>query len=182
MTAVQMRRLLGRMFGMLAGMQTMTMREVRMVAGCLVIARLGMLRCFAMMLRGRIEVLGCFVVMVMNFVLIAHGSLRYLLRGSLHDRSEPVHDSEKQCHLRDPRRGIGRRVPLKASTKFSPDTTLRYDFDGRPVLTASTAEIAASRRFEVAPSSSSRPARSTSLFFTDTPASRHFCLRAAIFS
>ena len=111
MTAVQMRRLLGRMFGMLAGMQTMTMREVRMVAGCLVIARLGMLRCFAMVLRGRIEVLGCFAVIVMSFVLIAHGSLQYLLRGSLHDRSEPVHDSEKQCHLRDPRRGIGRLVP-----------------------------------------------------------------------
>jgi hypothetical protein len=101
-TAVQMRRFLGCMFSVLAGVQTMTVREVRMVASRLVIARLGMLRRFAMMLGGRIEVLGCFVMMVMNFVLIAHGSLRYLLRGSLHDRSEPVHDSEKQCHLRAP--------------------------------------------------------------------------------
>jgi hypothetical protein len=46
-----------------------------------------------MMLRGRIEVLGCFVMMVMNFVLIAHGSLRYLQRGSIHNRNEHHHDS-----------------------------------------------------------------------------------------
>lgn len=58
----------------------------------------------------------------------------------------------------------------------------RYDFAGRPVLTVSTAEIAASRRLDVVDSSRSRPARSISLFFADTPASRHFCLSAAIFS
>lgn len=177
-----MRCLLGGMLGVLARMQAMTVREMRMMAGRLVIARLGMLRCFAMVPGGRIEVLGCFVVMVMNFVLIAHGSLRYLLRGPLHDRSEPVHDSEKQCHLRDPRRGIRRGATLQVNAKCAADTTLRYDCVGRPVLTVSSAAIAASRRFDVAPSSSSRPARSTSLFFTDTPASRHFCFRAAILS
>jgi hypothetical protein len=80
MAAVQMRRLLGRMLGVFAGVQTVTMGEMRMMACSLVIAFLGMLRCFAMMLGGRIKVLGCFVVMVMNFVLIAHGSLRYVQR------------------------------------------------------------------------------------------------------
>jgi hypothetical protein len=35
-----------------------------------------MLRGFAMMLGGGIEMFGCFVVVMMNFVLIAHGSLR----------------------------------------------------------------------------------------------------------
>jgi hypothetical protein len=101
-TAVQMRRFLGCMFSVLAGVQTMTVREVRMVASRLVIARLGMLRRFAMMLGGRIEVLGCFVMMVMNFVLIAHGSLQYLQRGSIHNRREHHHSSEVQCHLREP--------------------------------------------------------------------------------
>lgn len=124
-----MRRLLGGMLGVLAGMQTMTMREMRMVAGRLVIARLGMLRGFAMMLRGGIEVLGCFVVMLMNFVLIAHGSLRLLLRGSLHDRSEPFHDSEMQCHLRDLHRGIRRQDLRAADTKRG-----RYD----PYVTTSS--------------------------------------------
>jgi hypothetical protein len=109
-TAVQMRRFLGCMFSVLAGVQTMTVREVRMVASRLVIARLGMLRRFAMMLGGRIEVLGCFVMMVMNFVLIAHGSLRYLQRGSLHSRSERHHDSEMRCHLREPDRAIAKAL------------------------------------------------------------------------
>jgi hypothetical protein len=44
------------MFSVLTGVQTMTVREVRMVASRLMIARLGMLRRFAMMLGGRI---GC---------------------------------------------------------------------------------------------------------------------------
>jgi hypothetical protein len=80
MAAVQMRRLLGRMLGVFAGVQPVTMGKVRMVACSLVVALFSMLRCFAMMPGGRIEVLGCFVVMVMNFVLIAHGSLRCVQR------------------------------------------------------------------------------------------------------
>ena len=80
MAAVQVRCFLGRVFSVLARVQPMTMRQVGMVARTLVIAGFGVLGCFAMMLGGRIKVLGCFVVMVMNFVLIAHGSLRYVQR------------------------------------------------------------------------------------------------------
>ena len=50
MAAMQMRRLLGRMLGVLASVQPGAMGEMRMVACCLVIACLSMLRCFAMML------------------------------------------------------------------------------------------------------------------------------------
>ncbi len=102
MTAVQVHRFLGCVFSVLARVQPVTMRQVSMVARSLVVASLRVLGCFAMMLRGRIEVLGCFVMMVMNFVLIAHGSLQYLQRGPIHNRSERHHDSEMRCHLREP--------------------------------------------------------------------------------
>jgi hypothetical protein len=103
---MQMRCLLGRVFSVLARVQPVTMRQVCMVACTLVVACLGMLGRFAMMLRGRIEVLGCFVMMVMNFVLIAHGSLQYLQRGPIHNRSERHHDSEMRCHARELHRRI----------------------------------------------------------------------------
>ena len=108
--AVQVRCLLGRVFSVLARVQPVTMRQVSMVARSLVVAALRVLGCFAMMLRGRIKVLGCFVVMVMNFVLIAHGSLQYLQRGSIHNRSERHHDSEVRCHLREPDRAIAKAL------------------------------------------------------------------------
>src|SRR5579864_7564885 len=57
-----------------------------------------------------------------------------------------------------------------------------YDLAGRPVLTVSTAETAASSRLDGADSRSNSPARNNSLFFTDTPASRHFSFKAAIFA
>jgi len=101
-TAVQVRCLLGRVFSVLARVQPVTMRQVSMVARSLVLASLRVLGCFAMMLRGRIEVLGCFVMMVMNFVLIAHGSLQYLQRGPIHNRSRRHHNSDMRCHLREP--------------------------------------------------------------------------------
>jgi len=100
--AVQVRRLLGRVFSVLARVQPVTMRQVSMVACSLVVAAFRVLGRFAMMLRCRIEVFGCFVMMVMNFVLIAHGSLQYLQRGPIHDRSGHHHDSEMRCHLREP--------------------------------------------------------------------------------
>jgi hypothetical protein len=99
---MQVHCLLGRVFSMLVRVQPVTMRQVSMVARTLVVASLRVLGCFAMMLRGRIEVLGCFVMMVMNFVLIAHGSLQYLQRGPIHNRSRRHHDSEMRCHLREP--------------------------------------------------------------------------------
>jgi len=108
--AVQVRCLLGRVFSVLARVQPVTMRQVGMVARTLVVAGFGVLGCFAMMLRGRIKVLGCFVMMVMNFVLIAHGSLQYLQRGSIHNRSERHHDSEMRCHLREPDRAIAKAL------------------------------------------------------------------------
>lgn len=98
---------------MLARVQPVTMRQMSMVARRLVVAALCVLGCLAMMLRGRIEVLGCFVMMVMNFVLIAHGSLQYLQRGSIHNRSEHHHDSEMRCHLREPRHGIAKALLLQ---------------------------------------------------------------------
>src|SRR5258708_28464054 len=55
-----------------------------------------------------------------------------------------------------------------------------YDFAGRPVLTASTADTASARRFAEAAASNSKPARRSSLFLTCTPASRHRCLSSAI--
>ncbi|QIE26653.1 hypothetical protein SBC1_40710 (plasmid) [Caballeronia sp. SBC1] len=99
---MQVRCLLGRVLSVLARVQPMTMCQVSMVARRLVVASLCVLGCFAMMLRSGIEVLGCFVMMVMNFVLIAHGSLQYLQRGSIHNRREHHHSSEVQCHLREP--------------------------------------------------------------------------------
>jgi hypothetical protein len=105
-----MRCLLGRVFSVLERVKMVAMGQVSMVARNFVIIGLRVLGCFAMMLRGRFEVLGSFVMMVMNFVLIAHGSLRYLQRGSIHNRSERHHDSEMRCHLREPDRAIAKAL------------------------------------------------------------------------
>jgi hypothetical protein len=115
--AVQMRCLLGRVFSVLERVKMVAMGQVSMVARNFVIIGLRVLGSFAMMLRGRFEVLGSFVMMVMNFVLIAHGSLRCLQQGSIQNRSEPDHDSEIQCHLRDPDHGIGKaEQPISRNT------------------------------------------------------------------
>lgn len=67
--------LLGRMLGVFDRMQLVAVREVRMMAGRLVIALLGMLGGFTMML-GRFFQMFCrFVVMMMNLVLSVHATL-----------------------------------------------------------------------------------------------------------
>jgi hypothetical protein len=67
--------LLGSVFGVFDRVQLVAVGQVRMVAGLVVIACLGMFGCCAMVLGGLVEVLGGFVMVVMNFVLVAHGKL-----------------------------------------------------------------------------------------------------------
>lgn len=86
--AVQVHGLLRCMLSMFAGVQSMAMGYMGMMACLRVIAGLGMLCRFAMMFRGSIEMLGRFFVMMMNFVLVAHGNLQCLQRGSIHRRTE----------------------------------------------------------------------------------------------
>jgi hypothetical protein len=86
--AVQVRSLLRRMLSMFAGVQSMTMGHMGMMACFRVVTGFGTLRRFAMMFRSSIEMPGCFVVMVMNFVLVAHGNLQCLQRGSIQRRTE----------------------------------------------------------------------------------------------
>jgi hypothetical protein len=77
---VQVSRLLGRVFSMFGCMQAMSVGDMSVVACCLVVARISVFGSFPMMLGSCIEVLGRFGVVMMNFVLVAHGSLR-LLKG-----------------------------------------------------------------------------------------------------
>jgi hypothetical protein len=86
--AVQVHGLLRCMLGMFAGVQPMAMGNMGMMTCLPVIAGLGMLCRFAMMFRSSIEMLGRFFVMVVNFVLVAHGNLQCLQRGSIHRRTE----------------------------------------------------------------------------------------------
>jgi hypothetical protein len=65
---------LGSVFGMLDRMQLVTMRDMRVMACRFMIARLGMLCRFAMMLGRFFQMLCSFVVMMMNLVL-AHANL-----------------------------------------------------------------------------------------------------------
>ena len=59
--------------GVLDGMQFMAMGQVRMMARLFVMAGFRMLGRFAMVLGSLFKVLGCFVVVMMDFVLVAHG-------------------------------------------------------------------------------------------------------------
>jgi hypothetical protein len=79
--AVQVSRLLGRVFSVFGCMQAVSMGDMSVVACCLVVARISMISRFPMMLGSCIEMLGRFGVVMMNFVLVAHGSLR-LLKGA----------------------------------------------------------------------------------------------------
>ncbi len=62
------------------------------------------------------------------------------------------------------------------------DGKKRYALAGRPVLTSSTAETASTSPFSSFAASSSKPARSSSLFFACTPADKQRCLSSAIFA
>ena len=73
------RVLLGRVLGVLDGVQLVSVREVRMVARLLVVARFGVMRGLAMMLGGVLVVLGGFLVMLMD-VVVAHGVLLSVMR------------------------------------------------------------------------------------------------------
>jgi hypothetical protein len=66
--------LLRGMFGVLDRMELVAMRKVRMMACRVVVAGLGMLCRFAMMLGCLVQMLCSFVVMMMNLVL-AHATL-----------------------------------------------------------------------------------------------------------
>jgi len=76
------------------------------------------------------------------------------------------------------------KILIVATTPFDgrDSNAAHFDFGGRPVLTGSTALTAARRRFVGSDASRRSPARTSSLFFTATPASRHRCLSTASFS
>jgi hypothetical protein len=78
MSVVRVHLLLGGVFGVLDRVQLVAMRQVRVVTGFFVLAGFCVLGCFAVMACGLIEVLGRFMVVMMNFVLVAHGKLLHL--------------------------------------------------------------------------------------------------------
>jgi hypothetical protein len=65
----------GRVLGVFDGMQLVTMRDMRVVAGRHMVARLVVFRRFAVMMRGVIQMLGGFMVMMMRRMFFAHGLL-----------------------------------------------------------------------------------------------------------
>jgi hypothetical protein len=66
---------LGRVFGVFDGVQLVTMRDMRVVAGRHVVARLMVFRRFAVMMRRVLQVLGSFMMMMMCRMFFAHGLL-----------------------------------------------------------------------------------------------------------
>jgi hypothetical protein len=73
------RVLLGRVLGMLDGVQLVAVRKVRVVARLLMVARFSVVGGLAMMLGGVLVVLRGFVVMMMD-VVVAHGVLLSMMR------------------------------------------------------------------------------------------------------
>jgi hypothetical protein len=65
----------GRVFGVFDGVQLVAMRDMRVVAGCHVVARLMVFCRFAVMMRRVVQMLGGFVVMMMRRMFFAHGLL-----------------------------------------------------------------------------------------------------------
>lgn len=72
---VLVRVLLGGVFGVFDCVKLVTVGKVRVVAGLVVIACLGMFGCCAMVPGGLVEVFGSFMMVMMNFVLVAHCKL-----------------------------------------------------------------------------------------------------------
>ncbi len=70
--AVRLGVVLGRVLGMFQCVELMSVRDVRVVAGRDVIARLMVLRRFAMMVGGMLKMLRGFVMVVMGRMLFAH--------------------------------------------------------------------------------------------------------------
>jgi hypothetical protein len=64
--AVRLGVMLGRVFGVFDGVQLVTMRDMRMVAGRHVVAGFMVFRRFAVVMRRVIQMLGGFVVMMMR--------------------------------------------------------------------------------------------------------------------
>jgi hypothetical protein len=64
--------------GMLDRVQLVAMRQVGVMAGLFVLAGFRVFGRFAMMPGGLVEVLGRFMMVMMNFVLVAHGKLLHL--------------------------------------------------------------------------------------------------------
>lgn len=71
--AVRLDVVLGRMLGMLGGMEVMTMRGMRVVGGLFVVARGVMLCGFAVMARSMLVVLRCLMVVICGF--LRHGEI-----------------------------------------------------------------------------------------------------------
>jgi hypothetical protein len=67
--------LLGRVFGMFDRVQLVSMRQMRVMTGFVVITILGVLGCFAMMLGSFFQMFCRFVVMMMNLVFGVHATL-----------------------------------------------------------------------------------------------------------
>jgi hypothetical protein len=80
------RVLLGRLLGVFDCMQLVTMREMGVMTSLSVITCFGMFRRFAMMLGRFFQMLRCFVVMMMNLVLV-HAILLDSLPSGTHSRT-----------------------------------------------------------------------------------------------
>jgi hypothetical protein len=89
--------LLGRLLGVLDRMQLMTMRKVRMMTGRFVIALLGVLGGFAMMLGRFFQMLCRFVVMMMNLVLGVHATLLHTHVPDPGSRARSVKQTTVSC-------------------------------------------------------------------------------------
>jgi hypothetical protein len=75
---VRLRVLLCRVLGVLKRVQLVAVRQMGVVAGLFVMTGFRVLGCFAMVAGGLVEMLRRFMMVMMNFVLVAHGKLLHL--------------------------------------------------------------------------------------------------------
>jgi hypothetical protein len=75
---VRVRVLLCGVLGVLDRVQLVAVRQVSVMAGFFVLAGFRVFGRFAVMTGGFVEVLGRFMMVMMNFVLVAHGKLLHL--------------------------------------------------------------------------------------------------------
>jgi hypothetical protein len=78
MNVVRLRVLLRCVLSVVKRVQLVAVRQMGVMAGLFVLAGFRMLGCFAVMLGGCIEVFRRFMMVMMNFVLVAHGKLLHL--------------------------------------------------------------------------------------------------------
>ena len=78
MNVVRLRVLLRRMLSVVKRVQLVAVRQMGVMAGLFVLAGFRMLGRFAVMLGCCVEMLRRFMMVMMNFVLVAHGKLLHL--------------------------------------------------------------------------------------------------------